>query len=608
MHLLNRFTVTLLVVLLLGLWVDAAQAAQIRFRFENWDGPELTVFVTRPVGLAADRPVVFVMHGAGRNAEEYRNQWHALAIEHDFLLVVPEFSDADFPGPESYSLGNVFDEDGAAQPQKQWSYAAIEPLFDEVKRRFEMTSETYAIYGHSAGAQFVHRFIYHVPQARISHAVIANAGWYMMPHMATGYPYGFKGSVVSARQLELALQLPVTVLLGEDDTDPDHASLRRTPEALAQGAHRFARGEKYFELSRQAAETLGVPFNWKLVTVPGADHDNTLMAPMASDLIAPLDDMALEAHAANAAMQKPDREPIFLKVMSFNAWGAGLNDGKTIDETVAVLRAADADIIGLQEMKAEAVVCSAEDCDAHGKSVAPSLAAALGYHYFEPTRTSDASWSNAILSRYPIGAATPNETGVAIDVDGTTVYVFNIHLTDYPYQPFQLLGIEYGDAPFLQTERQAIAAARQARKPGLDLLFEDIRSIPWNVPAFVTGDFNEPSHRDWTPKAVQAGQQPMAVEFPSAYAVEKRGFADALRRAHPDEVEFPAFTWTPTTSPDDPQDHHDRIDYVFVRDRFVKATIEHAYIVGEKSPEADIVVTPWPSDHRAVLVEVLLEP
>lgn len=100
----------------------------------------------------------------------------------------------------------------------------------------------------------------------------------------------------------------------------------------------------------------------------------------------------------------------------------------------------------------------------------------------------------------------------------------------------------------------------------------------------------------------------MVVEFPSAYDVEKRGFVDALRRVHPDEIDYPAFTWTPTTSPDDPQDHHDRIDYVFVRDRFVKATIEHAYIVGEKSPEADIVVTPWPSDHRAVLVEVLLEP
>ena len=38
-----------------------------------------------------------------------------------------------------------------------------------------------------------------------------------------------------------------------------------------------------------------------------------------------------------------------LALLTFNAEGAGLNTGKPIDETVAVLRAADADIIGLQE-------------------------------------------------------------------------------------------------------------------------------------------------------------------------------------------------------------------------------------------------------------------
>jgi len=608
MPILKRTTFALFLFLLFGLWAETALAAKIQFRFDSWEGPDLNVFVSRPVGLAADRPIVFLMHGEERNAQYLRNAWHDLALEHDFMLVAPEFSDADFPGPEAYEIGNVFDANGAAQPQNGWSFAAIEPLFDEVKRRFEMTTDTYSIYGDSAGGQFVQRFIYHEPEARISQAFIANAGWYMMPDLEAVFPYGFKDSVVGRRQLERALQLPVTVMLGQENTDPDDPGLPKTPEAMAQGPDRLARGQRYFDQSREAAQALGVPFNWKRVTVAGADPDNLLMASMASELIAPLDERPPKAPLAGVITKKPEGEPVFLKVMSFNAWGAGLNAGKSIDETVAVLRAANADIIGMQEVRAEVVECTAEDCDARGESVASSLANALGYHYFESSKTNAANWSNAILSRYPIGATTPNELGVAIDVHGTTVYAFNVHLTDYPYQPYQLLGIEYGDAPLLQTERQAIAAARQARKPGLDLLFEDIRSIPWNVPAFVTGDFNEPSHRDWTARAVAAGQQPLVVEFPSAYAVEKRGFADALRLAHPDEVEFPAFTWTPTTSPDDPQDHHDRIDYVFVRNRFVNATVEHASIVGEKSPEADIVVTPWPSDHRAVLVEVLLEP
>jgi poly(3-hydroxybutyrate) depolymerase/endonuclease/exonuclease/phosphatase family metal-dependent hydrolase len=608
MSMLNRLRIIALAVILFGPWCQAAQAAKIQFRFENPAGPAIDVYVTRPVGLAADRPVVFVMHGMERNAGDFRDQWHELANEHGFLLVAPEFSDADFAGPEGYDFGNVFDAAGNAQPRDNWSFAAIEPLFDEIRRRYGMTTERYAIYGHSAGAQFVHRFICHVPEARISQAVIANAGWYMMPDQDTAYPYGFRDSVIGARQLEVALQLPVTILLGEADTDPDDPDLRRTPEALEQGEHRLARGQRYFDAAQAAAELLGVPLNWKLQTVPDAGHDDTLMAPAAAELLAPLDDVPPARRPVTPVTSNPRPESILLKIMTFNARGGGLNAGKPIDETVAVLRAADADIIGLQEMRAEAEVCTAADCDARGESVAASLAAALGYHVFEPSGLTEANWANAILSRYPIGAATPNETGVAIDVDGTTVYAFNVHLSGFPYQPYQLLGIEYGDAPFLHTEREAIQAAREARKAGLDLLFEDIRNIPWNAFAIITGDFNEPSHRDWTRRAVEAGQQPLAVAFPSAHDVEKRGFTDALRRFHPDEIEYPAFTWTPVTAPGDPLDHHDRIDYVFVRDRFVDATVEYAAIVGEKSPEADIVVTPWPSDHRAVLVEVLLEP
>jgi hypothetical protein len=32
--------------------------------------------------------------------------------------------------------------------------------------------------------------------------------------------------------------------------------------------------------------------------------------------------------------------------------------------------------------------------------------------------------------------------------------------------------------------------------------------------------------------------------------------------------------------------------------------VEQARIFGEQTPEADVVVTPWPSDHRAVVAKV----
>ena len=270
-----------LLLLVLLLRPADAVAAKIRITVETPGGLQQHVYLGRPVNLPLDRPVVFVMHGVRRNADEYRDQWHDLAEAHRFLLVVPEFSDANFPEAEGYNYGNVYGPDGEIQPRSVWAFEAIEPIFDEVRRRFGVTAEGYALYGHSAGAQFVHRFLFHVPEARVTRAVAANAGWYTLPDLEMAFPYGLQGSVVGSDRLRRALQLPLTVLLGEEDIDPEHPSLRRTPEALAQGPHRYARGQAFYESGRAAAQRLGVPFGWRLATVPGADHDNRKMAPAA---------------------------------------------------------------------------------------------------------------------------------------------------------------------------------------------------------------------------------------------------------------------------------------------------------------------------------------
>ena len=294
-----------------------------------------------------------------------------------------------------------------------------------------------------------------------------------------------------------------------------------------------------------------------------------------------------------------------LKVMSFNIYGGGANDGKPVDETVAVIRAAEADIVGVQETRLETDPCTAQSCPPTGPSVAKAIADKLGFYYYDQTKDNAALWANAVISRYPIGAATPNDLGVPIDVDGRKVFAYNVHFTDYPYQPYQLLKIPYGDATFLSEATAAVKAAEDARGPALKLLVEDLKAADNAAAVFVFGDFNEPSHRDWTQRAVGAGNQPMVVPWPTTSALEQQGFTDALRAAYPDEVAKPAFTWTPTTERTDPADHHDRIDFVLVRGGSGDpVAVEGASIVGEKTPEADIVVTPYPSDHRSVVVSV----
>lgn len=291
-----------------------------------------------------------------------------------------------------------------------------------------------------------------------------------------------------------------------------------------------------------------------------------------------------------------------LTVMTFNVWGGGANDGKPIDETVAAIKAANADIIGMQETRVEPANCTAEFCAATGDSVAARIAEKLGYHYYDQSKSNVALWANAVLSRYPIGKATSNDLGVEIDVEGRKVAIFNIHLTDYPYQPYQLLKIEYGAAPYLKTAEEAVAAAKAARGPALDLLESDMKELAGVDAAFLFGDFNEPSHRDWTAEAVAAKLQPLVVRYPTTERIEAAGFVDLFRAKNKDVAAKPGFTWKPTSEPAATDDHHDRIDFTFGKAQ--NLVVVEAGIVGEKAPEADIVVTPWPSDHRASMAKV----
>ena len=78
------------------------------------------------------------------------------------------------------------------------------------------------------------------------------------------------------------------------------------------------------------------------------------------------------------------------------------------------------------------------------------------------------------------------------------------------------------------------------------------------------------------------------------------GFTDSYRAAHPDPVKNPGLTWTPGY----PHPYvreietHDRIDFVWA----ANAQTVSSEIVGEAgNPEVSISLTPWPSDHRAVV-------
>jgi poly(3-hydroxybutyrate) depolymerase len=250
----------------------------------NADRP-ITVRYYMPADFTPSTPIVIVMHGASRDGPRYADDWVPEAERYGFLLLVPEFAAEQYPGSEWYNLGNMFTESGDPVPQANWSYTAVEHLFDRVRETTRSDRATFRIYGHSAGGQFVHRFLMFRPDAPVERAVAANAGWYTMPVDTIDFPYGLRNSGITEQNVSAALAKQVVVLLGDRDIDSTQDNLRRTPEANAQGPHRFARGHSFWFAVQEVAERIGAPMSWDIDTVPGAHHSDALMAPKAGRIL-----------------------------------------------------------------------------------------------------------------------------------------------------------------------------------------------------------------------------------------------------------------------------------------------------------------------------------
>jgi poly(3-hydroxybutyrate) depolymerase len=288
MHLLHLRALALLVFLsLLDITgaADSIPPGKSDFLFTdqrgNADKP-IRVWIYRPAGFQADSPLVFVMHGTLRNGETYREPWVPLADRSSALVVVPEFSLEHYRDSRTYQFGNMRSKTGEPIDPEKWTFAAVEHLFDHLKTLTGSTSERYFLFGHSAGAQFVHRMVLFQNAPRIALAVTANAGSYTLPDFDVEFPYGLKQSDMSDARLKAALNVPMLVLLGEKDIDPEDKYLPKSRAAMAQGPTRLARGHHFFTVAEKAAQRLDMPLRWTKSIVPGVGHDNALMAPAAA--------------------------------------------------------------------------------------------------------------------------------------------------------------------------------------------------------------------------------------------------------------------------------------------------------------------------------------
>jgi D-alanine-D-alanine ligase len=256
-------------------------------RFETARREKLTAHIYRASRFdSTTGRIWFVMHGVNRNAEDYVKAAAPVAERVNGLLVVVEFSRLVYPNGADYTLGVTThgSPDGCALKEGRWRNPEMY-VYSEIERLFGLITETlggdqpgYYLFGHSAGAQFVHRMLTFLPNARVIGAVAANAGWYTLPVRGASpefiMPYGLQGTPVDDAAVRTLLGRNLTILLGELDTaaaDED-SNVRDTSETRFQGKNRVERGKHYFQLGEREARRLGTAFNWRLAMVHKANH------------------------------------------------------------------------------------------------------------------------------------------------------------------------------------------------------------------------------------------------------------------------------------------------------------------------------------------------
>ncbi|MFB1040386.1 MAG: T9SS type A sorting domain-containing protein, partial [Polaribacter sp.] len=206
--------------------------------------------------------------------------------EHGFMVIAPEFTSANYPGlGDNYNMSNIFDDGDnpsleTFNDKSEWTFSTLDPLFDYVKVAASNIRETYNAWGHSGGAQFLHRFVTYLPNSKLDIAVCSNAGWYTVAEYGVSFPYGIDNGQLPTTDLINAFSKKLIVHLGKNDTNSDpNSGIRRNAVVDAQqGIHRFERGQYFFNTSQATAQNMEVTFNWEKYEVAGIGHQAQLMA------------------------------------------------------------------------------------------------------------------------------------------------------------------------------------------------------------------------------------------------------------------------------------------------------------------------------------------
>ena len=269
-------------------------------------------------------------------------------------------------------------------------------------------------------------------------------------------------------------------------------------------------------------------------------------------------------------LSMPDEAGDFIKVMTWNIWNGGRQQGKTVglDKIVGCIQENGADIVALQEEFGSGEY----------------LADKLDFYFYRRSR------NLCLLSRYPLGKSfnifkAINAGGIEVLLsENKHLVVCPVWLSFKPNIKGLLMNENISTDTILHLENSTRGNEVRFILSELGQLNNDFNSSP----LILAGDFNSGSHLDWI-ESNKHNKFNKVIPFPSTQKMEQEGFIDAFREIWPDESAVLGNTYSPIFK----EGYSDRIDFVFYKGARLKA-------IG--ASVIDSTTALFPSDHAAVIV------
>ena len=315
-----------------------------------------------------------------------------------------------------------------------------------------------------------------------------------------------------------------------------------------------------------------------------------------------------------------------LKAMQMNIWKGGSMVEGAVGMIADEIIHSDADLIFLNELR-----------NFQGENFILYMVKELrrrGHIYYGEK----SSLAVGVLSRFPIESqevvfpCAKNEKGailrVVMAVGGHKVAAYAAHLDYRHYACYLPRGYdgsswEKMDAPVVD-ETEILAMNRKSyREEAISTFLRRSQSdIAQGFAVLLAGDFNEPSHLDWTVRTKNLWEHNGAiVNWSCSSMLYEKGFRDAYRTVYPNPVTHPGFTfpagnravavdkltWAPEA------DERDRIDFIYYYPASFLAP-KKAWVVGPTESVVRGVIKKekgkdrflrsgkqWPTDNKAVM-------